>query len=182
VPILKRAWGDALLENVITYAGMKSIYGGLWASRRKSRRGVERFDKRSRTGTTYGEPRRSLAISACDANFDLCPVPTLPPPLVKQRCRRLAHPSPVTARTYTLIAPITTHYIQGGGNEMRPRFPDLPSRSRIVREDPTAEEANFSNDISVGCQSLAEVGCGRDPRSVDLRPSLTSSSERSPSP
>ena len=31
---------------------------------------------------------------------------------------------------------------------MRPRFPDLPKRSRIVREDPTAEEAYFSNDIS----------------------------------
>lgn len=35
---------------------------------------------------------------------------------------------------------------------MRPRFPDLPKRSRIVREDPTAEEANFSNDITFGCQ------------------------------
>jgi hypothetical protein len=35
---------------------------------------------------------------------------------------------------------------------MRPRFPDLPKRSRIVRQDPTADEANFSNDISFGCQ------------------------------
>jgi hypothetical protein len=35
---------------------------------------------------------------------------------------------------------------------MRPRFPDLPKRSRILREDPTAEEANFSNDISFGRQ------------------------------
>jgi hypothetical protein len=35
---------------------------------------------------------------------------------------------------------------------MRPRFPDLPKRSRIVREDPIAEEAYFSNDISDFCQ------------------------------
>jgi hypothetical protein len=35
---------------------------------------------------------------------------------------------------------------------MRPRFPDLPKRSRIVREDPTAEQANLPSDISFGCQ------------------------------
>lgn len=43
---------------------------------------------------------------------------------------------------------------------MGPRFPDLPKRSRILREDPTVEEENFSNDISVGRQA-SELSTGR---------------------
>jgi hypothetical protein len=31
------------------------------------------------------------------------------------------------------------HSIRVPTDEMRPRFPDLPKRSRILREDPTAE-------------------------------------------
>jgi hypothetical protein len=55
------------------------------------------------------------------------------------------------AKTYTLRTPITRPYIQGGGNEMRPRFPDLPRQPRIVEEEPT-EVGKLTNDISFGCQ------------------------------